>query len=127
MDYDIKDLKADCRGGNCGPQIKGEVLGCGNGQSCMTVALLEADESGFHDQHMIDATTAIRQILANIPEDPNGRKISFIHTNMGTLLAWVDHGLGDIEGAVTEKDDDATIAAALRLRNVTVADAKTAN
>jgi len=79
--------------------------------------LLLAAPSGFHDQNLIDATQQIREILAAIPPDPAGRKLSFIRTNMGNLLAWMDHSGAEVpEGAVTAEDDDATIAEALRLR-----------
>ena len=117
-------VEGRCKGGACGFQLKGEVLGCTeNGGSCMLVNILEAEESAFHDIHLASATQSINEILANIPEDPDGRKISFINTNMGTLLAWVDHSDIILEDAVTEDDDDATIAAALKLKNVTCADA----
>ena len=89
--------------------------------------LLDAEESGFLDGSLIAATSAIKDILANIPADVNGRTLSFLNTRMGTLLAWVEHGHDAWEGAVTAKDDDATIAAALKLKNVTFADAAQAN
>jgi len=39
---------------------------------------------------------------------------------MGFLLAWVNHGAASIpDGAVTAKDDDATLARALRLKGYT--------
>ena len=116
--------KAGCTGKICGHQIKGDMLACDNdGSACLLVNFLEAEESGFHDSYLADATSRIKAILAEIPEDRNGRKISFIHTRMGTLLAWVDHSGVVLDGAVTENDDDATIARALRLKDVMIADA----
>ncbi len=92
-------------------------LRCVPGDSaCAPVNLLEAEKSAFHDQYLVKATKAIKTILAKIPADPNGRNLSFIHTNMGTLLAWVEHGGTPTTGAVTAKHDDATIAAALKLK-----------
>lgn len=123
MDYENNDIDP-CRAGNCGYQAKDDKVGCSTAPgNCRPVSLLEAEASGFHDASLIAATTAIKGILANIPADANGRTLSFIHTNMGTLLAWVEHGHDAWEGAVTGEDDDATIAAALKLKNVTFADA----
>ncbi len=123
--YEIEPL---CKGTACGFQVGGGSLACTeNGDGCRPVDLVEAEPSAFYDNHMIEATRAINNILARIPADPDGRKISFIDTNMGTLLAWVDHSGLVLENAVTQDDDDATIAAALGLKNVTSADAAQAN
>jgi hypothetical protein len=83
--------------------------------TCNVANILEADESDFHDSHLVKASCEIKEILASIPPDPNGRSLSFIHTNMGTLLAWVEHGGTPIEGAVSSEHDDSTVAAALKL------------
>jgi hypothetical protein len=101
---------------DCSFQLYGNAMSCFSGDpTCDMVNILEAEESDFHDLSLIKATSAIKGIIANIPPDPNGRNLSFIHTNMGTLLAWVEHGETAIEGAVTADDDDATITAALKL------------
>ncbi len=127
MSFENNNIEPFCRAGNCGYQIKDNV-GCTDGSGdCMPVSLLDAEESGFHDGSLIAATSAIKDILAKIPADVNGRTLSFLNTRMGTLLAWVEHGHDAWEGAVTGEDDDATIAAALKLKNVTFADAAQAN
>lgn len=87
-----------------------------NVSTCNVVNILEAEESDFHDSNLIAATAAIKQILANIPPDENGRNLSFLHTNMGQLLAWVNHGAEPVEGGVRANDDDDTVAAALKLK-----------
>jgi hypothetical protein len=74
--------------------------------------------SEFHDQYLIAATQAIKEILAGIPTDAQGRKLSFLHTNMGSLLAWVEHGEAVPANAVTADHGDATIAEALGLIGV---------
>lgn len=84
--------------------------------TCDIVNILEAEESNFHDCNLVEATAAIKAILAKIPPDPQGRHLSLLHTNMGQLLAWVQHGGTAVEGAVTADDDDATVAAALKLK-----------
>jgi hypothetical protein len=84
--------------------------------SCNRANILEADESDFHDSDLIKASCEINEILANIPPDPNGRTLSFVHTNMGTLLAWVEHGGTLIEGAVSSDHDDDAVTAALKLK-----------
>ena len=128
MSNENNNIEPFCKAGQCGHQILDGRLGCTDGDGgCRPVSLLEAEASGFHDASLIAATTAIKGILANIPADANGRTLSFIHTNMGTLLAWVEHGHDAWQGAVTSADDDATIAAALKLKNVSFAGAAQAN
>jgi hypothetical protein len=106
-----------CKGA-CDFAISNDTAACSEGRgTCGVAELLEAELSGFHDENLIAATQQIREILAAIPPDPAGRKISFIRTNMGNLLAWMDHsGTTVPDGAVTAADDDATIAEALRLK-----------
>ncbi len=87
------------------------------GDSCSIAGLLEAEESSFHDSNLIQATNAINEILAGIPADADGRNLSFLKTNMGVLLAWVAHGETAIEGAVTSKSNDETLASALGLKS----------
>ena len=124
MENEGYNIETVCKAGSCGYQAKGRRLDCIDGRgTCMAVSLLEAEESAFHDRALIGATQSIMAILADIPADPDGRTLSFIHTNMGTLLAWVNHNAEVADDAVTEDDDDATIAAALKLKNVTFADA----
>jgi len=85
--------------------------GCPNGHFC------EAEESSFHDKNLQEATKKINRILSRIPADPKGRKLSFCETHMGTLLAWVEHGAKPGKGRlVTRRDDDATVAKALKLK-----------
>ena len=92
------------------------ILSCEDGfGGCGKAELLDADESDFHDQSLIEATRKIKRILAGIPKDSRGRKLSFCQTKMGTLLAWVQHG-GMASGRVTAKDSDAKVAKALKLK-----------
>ena len=106
-----------CGRGACDFVIVDDDANCQSGSgSCSAAVLLEAEPSGFHDENLIAATQKIREILAGVPADSRGRKLSFIQTNMGSLLAWMYHGAtAPLEG-VTAKDDDATIAKALRLK-----------
>ncbi len=116
-----------CRG-TCDFAISNDSAACGTGTgTCAVAELLEAEPSGFHDENLIAATQQIRAILAAIPPDSAGRKLSFIRTNMGELLAWMDHSGAEVpEGAVTAEDDDATIAQALRLKGYAATGAGTA-
>jgi hypothetical protein len=108
-----------CTGRLCGYGIANGKAGCSSGGgSCTAAKLLEAAPSEFHDQCLIDATQAIRGILEGIPADRYGRKLSFLHTNMGSLLAWVGHGEAVPANAVTADHADATIAEALGLIGV---------
>lgn len=100
--------------GSCGWN-KSEGVECDSGGgSCWAVNLLEANISDFHDQELADATQAIKKIISGIhPRDEH--KLSFVHTNMGTLLTWVHHGGKIPHDAVRYGHDDAKIAEALGL------------
>lgn len=105
----------DCTGTLCGYGVTRSV-GCTSGDgSCRAVKMLRAKSSDFHDQYLQDATRDIIAALDAIPLDSRGRELSFLHTNMGTLLAWVEHPEYLPAGAVTAKDDDAKLAEALGL------------
>lgn len=107
-----------CSGKSCTYGVVKGALACGGGDAyCLTAEFLEAEESVFHDADLIAASAAINEILKNIPEDKEGRKLAFISTNMGALLAWVSHDIEITDDAVTPEDDDATIANALGLKN----------
>lgn len=69
------------------------MLGCtpGNGGCGNYAELLEAEESPFHNEHLVRATKQINEILSAIPENGSS-KLTFIHLKEGTLLAWVQHG-----------------------------------
>lgn len=108
-----------CFGHDCNWTVTGTgsaacVLGEG---TCSDAKLLTAVASDFHDQLLINLTKQINQLLAAVPSDPSGRKLSFLHTRRGPFLAWVHHDVSpvDVAGGVTAQDDDATIAQALRL------------
>jgi len=119
-----------CSGKRCGfnIQVTKEAAGCSEGDgSCFEARVLTAERSNFHDEELMDATAKIRQILAGIGRDPKGRKLSFINTNMGLLLAWVEHGAPVPPDAVTDKDDDTTIAQALRLSGYAKVQGETAS
>ena len=112
-----EELKSSCTGKACSWNIHRDSGSCSNGSGdCVVAELLEAETSGFHDEHLAEATRQIRAIMQGIPEDPEGRKLSFIITNMGVLLARLDHGAEVPEDAINGTYDDATIAKALKLR-----------
>lgn len=119
---DELSLKGECGGRQCSYNITKSAIGCTSGDgSCFAALLLTAEESDFHDKTLAAATLAIKKILDGIGADPQGRKLSFVKTNMGILLAWVEHGKPVPSGAVTSADDDYKIAAALRLKGIATA------
>jgi hypothetical protein len=107
-----------CIGKACQFVIVDDDASCENGSGgCTTAKLLEAEPSGFHDQNLIKASRKIQEILDSIPADPHGRKLALLSTNLGALLAWVDHTKTVPKGkGVRPTDDDAKIAKALRLK-----------
>lgn len=111
------ELVTDCVGRRCGYNIFESRIGCSSGSgTCRMTKMLEADESEFHDAQLAAATQQIKAILAAIPPDPSGREISFVHTNMGTLLAWVEHGGAVDPRSISDDASDEELAAALGLR-----------
>ena len=86
------------------------------GSECGIAVMAEAEISAFHDQTLADATQKIKQVLASIPPDKQGRKLSFLRTHRGTLLAWVHHGAKVPPGAVPATADEKTLSKALRLK-----------
>lgn len=119
----------DCGGRICSFAYAKESLSCQNGTGdCFAALMLEADVSEFHDQALADATRRIQEILRSIPEDKNGRKLSFLHTKMGLFLAWVSVEDGEVpKDALTVDSDNESLAKALRLKNYAAADAKGAH
>ena len=106
-----------CIGKACDFVIRDDDATCESGSSTCSIAkLLQAEPSGFHPQELIDATNKVNQILEAIPADPHGRTLSFLHTNDGSLLAWVDHKAMAPADGVRPDDDEATVARALRLK-----------
>ena len=113
-------LRNVCSGANCDFAIDtstGQGLCFSGSGTCLVSDLLEAEASDLHDKNLIEATRKIKQILAEIPADPNGRELSFLVTDMGLLLAWINHSQVFPANAVTAKDDKATVAKALKLKN----------
>jgi hypothetical protein len=112
--------QSDCFGNNCFASVDAalELVGCGPaGATCLLARFLSAEPSKFHDQTLIEATEKIQRILASIPADPQGRKLSMLVTKMGVLLAWTYHEKRP-EGnySVTLDADDATVIKALKLK-----------
>lgn len=108
-----KEIGMDCVGRQCGFGAFAGDLGCTDGGSCFEAGLLKANESKFHDKILADASDKINSIVASIPKDPDGRQLSFLHTKMGTMLAWVRHDVKVPEDAVKATDSDAEVAKAL--------------
>ena len=111
------DWQATAQGGKS-KQANGIILSCEESpvSGCTQAKLLDAGESDFHGRALIEATRKINRILAGVPKDSHGRMLSFCQTKMGTLLAWVEHGGEASRRRVTARDDDATVAKALKLK-----------
>lgn len=112
-----------CLSGFCQFALSAEALSCLEGDGgCREAQILEASESFFHDSTLIEATKAIRAVLemARNSTNANGRKLSFIETSKGLLLAWVneahDDELPTSENIVTPSCDDETILAAFKIK-----------
>lgn len=110
-----------CTGATCDFAVGGsgeQQVSCLSGSgTCLAADLLEAESSVIHDETLVEATQKIKQILSEIPADSNNRKLSFLVTKMGLLLAWVNHDADIPENAVTAENDNTSVAKALKLKN----------
>lgn len=87
------DIGMDCSGKQCGYAAFSGELGCTDGGNYFYAGLLRANESNFHDAALVKVTSEINAILGSVPEDENGRRLAFLHTPFGTMLAWIRHDL----------------------------------
>ena len=111
------DVPIGCSGLACGFGAFGDEVSCDTGSgSCWTAMMAEAEDSVFHDKTLQEATREIRAILERIPPDPAGRKLSFVHTEDGTILAWVNHGKPFRAGTVTLESGKDNVRKALKLK-----------
>ena len=105
----------DCTGSACGYGIAGGQAGCQSGDgSCWSARMIDAMQSDFHPAELQNATKQIQTILNSISPPREDLKLSFVHTRMGSILAWVKHGTYTTD-AITSANTDAEIAEALGL------------
>lgn len=113
----MSEVSGNCMGHECGFGAFGDELGCDTGTgSCWSAMMAEADESDFHDPVLQKATREMREIIEKIPADPKGRKLSFVHTEDGTILAWVNHGKPFPADTITLKSGKDKVRKALKLK-----------
>lgn len=111
------EVPGGCSGIACGFGAFGDEVNCDTGSgSCWTALMCEAETSRFHDAVLQTATKEIKAILERIPADPKGRKLSFVHTEDGTMLAWVNHGKPSRPDTVTLHSGRDKVRKALRLK-----------
>ena len=87
------DTGLDCGGKQCGYGAFDGELGCMPGGNYFYAGLLRANESNFHDSALVEATRRINDILAPLEKEAGNRKLAFLHTPFGTMLAWIRHDL----------------------------------
>lgn len=87
------DSGMDCSGRECGYAAFDGELGCMPGGNYFYAEMLRASESNFHDSDLVEATRQINEILAPLAEKAGDRKLAFLHTPYGTMLAWIRHDL----------------------------------
>jgi len=108
----------DCGGSRCDWSWTKSGFACDSGEGgCFNPIFCEAELSDFHPSELEEATEKINRIIAKIPKDPRGRKLSLCLTDRGFLLAWTIRGKGRVaKSAVTRHDSDAKVARALGLK-----------
>jgi hypothetical protein len=108
----------DCDGSRCDWSWSKSGFACQPGEGgCFNPVFCEAEISDFHTVELEEATKKLNRIIAKIPKDPRGRKLSLCLTHRGFLLAWTNRGKGRVaKSAVTRGDSDAKVDRALKLK-----------
>ena len=78
--------------------------------------MLDLNESPFHDAALVKASQEIQAILDTVRPDAYGRQLSFLHTQMGTVLAWVRHDIEVPADAVRAASPNDEVIKALGIR-----------
>jgi len=110
--------KSICIGKSCGWNAFSRDVGCSSGNgSCLLAEVLTADESDFYTADLKEASEQIQKILSNIKRR-RGRKLAFLGTPFGVLLAWVRHDVNVPDTATTSDSSLKEIKKALGLKGV---------
>lgn len=109
------DIGLDCSGKQCGYGAFDGELGCMPGGNYFYAGLLRANESNFHDSALVEATRQINEILAPLEKEAGDRKLAFLHTPFGTMLAWVRHDVNVPKDAITGDSSKEDLLSSLRL------------
>jgi hypothetical protein len=110
--------KTVCISKSCGWNAFSRDVGCSSGNSsCLLAEVLVADESEFHTADLQEASAEIREILSKIKRR-RGRKLAFLGTPFGVLLAWVRHDIKVPDDAITSESSPKEIKKALGLKGV---------
>lgn len=113
----ISEPPEECFGSTCGFGEWGGKLNCRpDDGSCWTAMMCKADSTDFHDEELQKASAEIQAILDRVNSRKDGSKLSFVHTEEGTLLAWVHHGAHFPSDAVTFKSGRDKVKKALKLK-----------
>lgn len=117
----ISESSGECSGSTCGYGALAGRIDCRpDDGSCWAAMMCEAEPSEFHDEELQKASAAIQRILNDVNNRKDGATLSFVHTEEGTLLAWVHHGESEFpEGAVTFKSGHEKVKKALKLKEKT--------
>ena len=111
-------LRSICVGKSCGWNSFSGTIGCSSGDgSCLVAELITATESDFFTPELRDATAEIQDVIAKIPPRPD-RKLAFLNTPFGVLLAWVQHDIPVPATPVTMNSSPEEIIKALGLIGV---------
>ncbi|MGB7069448.1 MAG: hypothetical protein WBD22_08120 [Pyrinomonadaceae bacterium] len=88
--------------------------------TCTGAKMLKAADSDFHPKELQDAAMAIQKVLDGITSQKD-RKLSFLSTRFGVLLAWAEHNVVQpTDTPVTAASSDQEIIDALGLIDVPV-------
>ncbi|MBA2379905.1 MAG: hypothetical protein H0V76_10080 [Blastocatellia bacterium] len=110
-----------CTGKQCGYNVSpSKSVGCDEGDgSCITAMMVMAEESDFHSSELQQASEDIQKIIDGIDQKGETRKLSFLATHRGIMLAWVEHDRPAKEGDLTASSDPADLEAALGIKSAT--------
>jgi hypothetical protein len=114
----MEDLEAGCTSRKCDYAINelNGSIGCVNGSgTCSSARMLSGGITDSHDAELEAASKEIQSILDGLEANANGRKLSFLSTDEGLFLAWVDHSRPPAKGSIRREDGHEKVAMALDL------------
>lgn len=114
----MEDLEAGCTSRKCDYAINEltGIVGCINGSgTCSAARILSGRITESHDAELEAASKEIQAILDGLEANANGRKLSFLNTDEGLFLAWVDHSQPAALGSIRREDGHEKVAMALEI------------
>ena len=90
---DQGDQSNVCGGGRCGFEIVDDEVRCVSSDvaSCWPATFLAAEVCNYHPQNVADKMQAIKDLVASLYHEANGRILRLVLTSNGPMLVWATY------------------------------------